>query len=191
MWVDKKYIFPIPCCLGSSNLWWLKQIKISLYGCIVTFDLILFILLSPSRWCLFYKFFVLLSSFFFFHAIQGYLIFALFQCLLPRLILQLPGNSEFLCFEFILVVFERLYISPISVSDLSESFSTYFSQTFLMDSSLFASVCCFSISLCPCLWQGGGTRWSRRSLPTHTVLWFSQHPPFLFEILFLTPFFCR
>lgn len=78
----------------------------------------------------------------FFHAIQGYLIFALFQYLLPRLILQLPGNSEFLCFEFILVVFERLYsFSPISASDLSEPFSTYFSQTFLVDTSPLLSIC--------------------------------------------------
>jgi len=83
-----------------------------------------------------------LTIFFHFRAIQGYLIFALFQRLLPRLILQLPGNSEFLCFEFILVVFERLYIfSPISVSDLSEPFATYFSQTFLMDTYPLLSLC--------------------------------------------------
>ena len=25
---------------------------------------------------------------------------------------------------------------------------------------------------CPCSWQGGGTRWSLRSLPTQTILWF-------------------
>lgn len=41
--------------------------------------------------------------------------FALFPCLLPRLILRLPGNSEFLWFEFIFVVFEQLYIFYLSV----------------------------------------------------------------------------
>lgn len=67
------------------------------------------------------KYFLQILSGFFFPAIQGSLIFALFQCLLPRLILQLPGNSEFVCFVFILVIFEQLYISsPISVSHLSE-----------------------------------------------------------------------
>lgn len=123
----------------------IKSLKqISLYGYSVTFGL--FILLSSSQWNIFYKF----CLDFFFPAIQGYLIFALFQHLLPRLILQLPGNSEFICFVFILVIFEQLYIlSPISVSHLAESFPPYFSQIFLMDN--FSSFHLFATSLsAPC-----------------------------------------
>lgn len=63
MWVDKNDIFPIPCYLASSDLWWLNQMKISLHGYIVTFDLTVLILLSPSWLSIFYKF-VLLSFLF-------------------------------------------------------------------------------------------------------------------------------
>jgi len=30
----------------------------------------------------------------------------------------------------------------------------------------------WSSGRCPCSWQGVGTRWSLRSLPTQTILWF-------------------
>lgn len=145
MWVDKKDIFPIPCYLASSDLWWLNQMKISLHGYIVTFDLTVLILLSPSWLSIFYKF-VLLS--FLFSCYPRIFNFCPILASLARLILQLPGKSEFHCFEFIFVIFEALYIfSPIFESDLSESFFTYFARLFSWIRLFFLpSVCCCSVS---------------------------------------------
>lgn len=139
MWVDKKDIFPIPCYLASSDLWWLNQMKISLHGYIVTFDLTVLILLSPSWLSIFYKFVLLSFLFSCYPRIFNF-------CPIPASLAKINTPAAWkLWIPLFWIHFCHLWSTIHLLSYLwvwsFRIFFYVFCQTFLVDTSLLSSVC--------------------------------------------------